>query len=124
MQANPRDFFERVNFPPHPPRHKESVKPQLLGQKNCAKTPSPGQLFSKIQQKKNTKHQIEIMKNSTEMLIAEMFRNIKTVKHIKAQSFLMDGFYGYSKYLKLFSTHLQTNTRIHDKQVPKYDLNR
>ena len=32
-----------------------------------------------------------------------MFRNIKTVKHIKAQSFLVDGFYGYSKYLKSIS---------------------
>ena len=32
--------------------------------------------------------------------IANMFRNI--VKHITDQSFLMDGFYGYSKYLKSF----------------------
>ena len=35
-----------------------------------------------------------------------MFRNIKTVKHIKAQRFLVGGFYEYSKYLKSFSIHL------------------
>ena len=37
-------------------------------EKNCAETPPQGQLFSKIQQKL-TKHDTEIMKNSTEMLI-------------------------------------------------------
>ena len=35
---------------------------------------------------------------------ANMFRNI--VKHITAQSFFVDGFYGYSKYLTSFSIHL------------------
>ena len=39
------------------------------------------------------------------------YRNIKTVKDIEAQSFLMDGFYGYSKYLKSFSIRLYANTR-------------
>ena len=34
----------------------------------------------------------EIMENSTKMLIC--------LKHLKAQSFLVGGFYGYSKYLK------------------------
>ena len=33
------------------PGHKESVKPRPLGQINRAKTPPPGQLFSKMQQK-------------------------------------------------------------------------
>ena len=47
--------------------HKESAKPRPLGQKNRAKTLLPGQLFSKVQQR-NTKHEIEIMKNSTETL--------------------------------------------------------
>ena len=87
----PGNFFETLNSP-HPGQ-KESAKPRPLGQKNRAKTPPPGRLFSKIQQKE-TKHETEIMKNSTEML---MFRNSKTVKHIKAQSFFVDGFYGYSK---------------------------
>ena len=44
-----------------------------------------------------------------------MFRNIKTVKHIKAQSFLVGGFDGYSKYLRSFSK--QPTQEIHDKQV-------
>ena len=52
---------------PHPLAQK-SAKPRPLGQKIRAKTPPTGQLFSKIQQK-NTKHKIEIMKNSTEMLL-------------------------------------------------------
>ena len=52
---------------------------------------------------------------------ANMFRNI--VKHITAQRFLVDGFYGHSKYLKSFSIHLYKPTQeIHDKQVPKYDF--
>ena len=59
----PWEFFEWANSP----RHKESPKPRPLRQKNHAKTPPLGQLFSKIQQK--TKHETDIMKNSTEMLI-------------------------------------------------------
>ena len=62
----PRKFFERANSPP--PGHKESAKPLSLGQKNRARTQPWGQLFSKFQQN-NTKHETEIMKNSTEMLI-------------------------------------------------------
>ena len=69
--ANPQGFFERVDSPT--PRQRESAKP--LGQKNCAKTRPPEELFSKIQQK-NTKHEIEIMKNSTEMLVClEILKN-------------------------------------------------
>ena len=45
----------------------------------------------------------EIMKNSTEIII---FGNIKTVKFIKAQSFLVGDFYGIFKYLKSFFIHL------------------
>ena len=45
----PGEFFERVNLPP--PGHKESVKPRSLEQINRAKTPPPGQLFFKMQQK-------------------------------------------------------------------------
>ena len=52
---------------------------------------------------------------------ASMLRNI--VKHITAQSFLVDGFYIYSEYLKSFFIHLHKPTKqIHDKQVPKYDF--
>ena len=44
------------------------------------------------------------MKNST---YANMFSNIKIVKDIKAQTFLVGGFYGYPKYLKsLLFIHL------------------
>ena len=44
-------------------------------------------------------------------------------KHVTAQSFLVDGFYGYSKYLKSFSIHLYKPTKeIYGKQVPKYDF--
>ena len=47
---------------------------------------------------------------------ANMFRNI--VKHITAQSFLVDGFYGYAEYLKSFSILPYKPTQeIHDKQV-------
>ena len=50
-----------------------------------------------------------------------MFTNI--VKHMTAQSFLVYGFYRYSKYLKSFSIHLYKPTQeIRDKQVPKYDF--
>ena len=44
------------------------------------------------------------MKNSTEMLVC--LEILKTAKHVKAQSFLVDGFHGYSKYLESFSIHL------------------
>ena len=101
----PGEFFERANSPTPPPRHKESAKSRPLGQKNRAKTPSLGQLSSKIQQKTQDRNYEKQYWN------ANMSRNIKTVKHIKAQSFLLDGFYRYSKYFKSISIHLQTNTR-------------
>ena len=66
LDNSPGNFFEGANFSPL--GHRESEKPRPLGQKNRSKAPPPGQLFSKIQQK-NTKYEIEIMKNSTEMLI-------------------------------------------------------
>ena len=45
------------------------------------------------------------------------------VKHITAQSFLVDGYYGYSKCFQSFSIHLYKPTQeIHTKQVPKYDF--
>ena len=101
------------------PRTQGKCETPTLGQKHRAKTPPLGQLFSKIQRNKTTKHEIEIMKNSTN---ANMFGNIKTVKHIEAQSFLVGRFYGYSKYLKSFSIHYKPTQEIHDKQVPKYAL--
>ena len=52
-----------------------------------------------------------------------MFRDIRTVEHIEAQSFSVGGFYGYSKYLKSFSIH-QPTQEIHDKQVPKCEFNK
>ena len=62
----PGEFFPKGKFPT--PGHKERAKSRPLGQ-NRAKTPHSGQLFSKIEQK-GTKHETEIMKNSTEMLIS------------------------------------------------------
>ena len=66
-RQTPGEFFWKGEFSTPWHGHKESAKARPLGQKNCAKTPPPGQLFSKIQKK--TKHGTEIMKNSTEMLI-------------------------------------------------------
>ena len=56
------------------PGHKESAKSRSLGQKNHAKTPPPGQLFSKIQQR--TKHR----NYEKQYWNTNMFRNIKAVK--------------------------------------------
>ena len=53
-----------------------------------------------------------------------MFRNIKTVKHIEAQSFLVDGFYGYSKYPNHSPFIYKPIKEIHDMQVPKYDFDK
>ena len=47
-----------------------------------------------------------------------MFRNIKIVKHIKAQSFLADGFYGYSNISNHSLFIYRPTQGIHDKQVP------
>ena len=65
--ANPQGTFlkERIHYPR---AQRKCETPTPLWQKNRAKSPPMGQLFSKIQLK-NTKHEIEIMKNSTEMLI-------------------------------------------------------
>ena len=54
-----------------------------------------------------------------------MFRNIKRVNCIKAQSFLVDGFYRYSKYPKsFFIKYSSINEHKKLKQVPKYDFNK
>ena len=63
---HPRGIFERANSLPSGTG--KVVKTRPLGQKNSAKAPPLGQLFSKIHQK-NTKHETEIKKNSTEKLI-------------------------------------------------------
>ena len=75
------NVFERMNSPT--PGHKESAKSRPLGQKNRARTSPPGQKSSK----ENTKHDTEVMKNSTEMYIC---LEILRVKHIEAQSFLVE----------------------------------
>ena len=62
----PGKFFERANSPS--PGHKESAKPLSLGQKNRARTQPWGNYFQNSS-KKNTKHETEIIKNSTEVLI-------------------------------------------------------
>ena len=66
IQGNCRCYVSVNSKPDHPPGQtpgnflkgriptpgqKESAKPQPLGQKNRAKTPSPGQLISKTRQK-------------------------------------------------------------------------
>ena len=44
-------------------------------------------------------------------------------RHVTAQSFLVDDFYGYSNDLKSFSIHQYKPTKeIYGKQVPKYDF--
>ena len=43
-------------------------------------------------------NETETTENNTNILIY--------LKHLKAQSLLVGGFYGYSKYLKSFSIHL------------------
>ena len=43
-------FVDRANSPPQ--WHKECQKPRAVRQKSHARTPAPGQLFSKLQQKK------------------------------------------------------------------------
>ena len=62
----PEEFFERANA--SPTGQKESAKPRPLGQQNRAKTQPRGNYFQKSSKKK-PKHETEIMKNNTEMLI-------------------------------------------------------
>ena len=52
----------------HPLGMKKVRNPDPWGRKIVAKIPPPGQLFSKIQTKRKTKHETEMMKNSTVML--------------------------------------------------------
>ena len=53
-----------------------------------------------------------------------MSGNIKTVKDIQAQSFLVGGFYGYSKFSNHSLFIYKPTQAIHDTQVPKYDFNK
>ena len=73
--------------------HKESAKPHPQGRKFVLKPTARAVIFSN-----------SAIKNSTEWN-ANMFRNIEKMKH-KNKSFLVGGFYEYSKYLKSFSIHL------------------
>ena len=56
------------------------------------------------------------MENSTKMPIC--------LKHLKAQSFLVGGFYGYSNISNHFPFIYKPTKEIHGKQVPKYDCNK
>ena len=65
-RANPGDFFERANSPP-PWAQRKCETPTPVAEKSCQE-PHPGAtIFKNLA--KNTKHEIEIMKNSTEILI-------------------------------------------------------
>ena len=112
---SPGNFFERANS--SPTRHKKLRNPDPWSRKIVLK-PTPGVIIFKSPGNKTTKHETEIMKN----LHANMVRNI--VKHITAQSFLVDGFYGYSKFSNQspFIYINKPTQEIHDKQVPKYEL--
>ena len=76
------EFFERVNSP-RSQGTKKVRNPDPRGRKIVLK-PHPGARIFK-NTAKNTKHETEIIKNIAEMLIC-LIRNIKTVKHIEAQS--------------------------------------
>ena len=74
-RANLGEFFERANFAT--PVNKASAKPRPLGQIIRAKPHPRGNIF-KNTAKKPTKHEIGIMKNSTEMLIC-----LEILKHLQ-----------------------------------------
>ena len=71
---------------------------------------------------KKTKHEIEIMKNSTEILL---FRNIKTVKHMNVKAswwvVFMDQIQNISSHSPFISKPTQ---EIHKNRVPKYDFDK
>ena len=71
LPSPPRIIFWKGEFPT--PRHNESTKPQPLRQKTRAKTPPPGPTRIKHKQSR-----IEIMKNSTEMLMYQSIPNLTT----------------------------------------------
>ena len=54
--ANPGDFLKGRIFQP-PPMHKDRAKHRPLGQKVRDNFPPQGQLFAKIQQKKQTNYE-------------------------------------------------------------------
>ena len=74
------NFCERENSP-HP-GHKESAKPRPQGKKNRAHP--RGNYFQKSSQRK---HKTRNRSYEKQYRNADMFRNIKIVKHIEAQSF-------------------------------------
>ena len=99
-QATPCGIFLKEQIP-----QLSRTKKVWIQDPQGAKTPPLGQLFSKIQKKYWNAN--------------DAFRNIKTVKHIKDQSFLVGGFYGYSKYFK----SNRSPQEIH-KQVTEYDFDK
>ena len=101
---------ERANSPPPGTKKVQTPTP---GQKNRAKTPPPGQLYSEIQQQKTVLN---------EMLI--LFRNIEKVKHIKIKAFWWVAFMD----IRNISSHTpficKPTQEIHDKQVTEYDFDK
>ena len=53
-----------------------------------------------------------------------MFRNIKTVKHIEAQSFLVGAFMDIRNISNKSPFIYKPTQEIRDKQVPKHDFNK
>ena len=113
----PGEFFER-RIPT--PRAQRKCETPTLEQKNCTRTPPRGNSFQISSKKKqhnmNYEKNYEIMENSTKMPIC--------LKHLKAQRFLMGGFYGYSNISNHFPFIYKPTQEIHGKQVPKYDFNK
>ena len=101
----PRDFFEWANSPL--PRAQRKCKTPTPVAENSCSNPPPGAIIFKNQQK-NTKQEIEFMKNSTEILIC---------------SFLVGGFYGSDSNILSHSPFIYKPTQeIHKNRVPKYDF--
>ena len=100
-RAKPRLNFWQGIFPTLR-KHKESANADPWGRK-VALEPQPRGNYFKIQQRNRKRWHRNFEKQYWNV---NMFRNNKTVKHKTAQSFLVGGFYGYSKYLKSFSIHL------------------
>ena len=99
-RQTPEEVFERANAPPL--STKKVRNPDPWSRKIVLK-PHPRDNYFQNPAKK---HKTWDRNYEKQYWNANMFRNIKTVKDIKAQSFLMGGFYGYSKYLKSFPIHL------------------
>ena len=112
----PGKFLKGQNS--HPPGTKKVQNPDPWGGKIVLK---PHPRYNYFQKSSKENHKTLDRNYEEQYRNADMFRDI--VKHKNAQSFLVDGFYGYSKCLKSFLIHLYKPTQeIHDKQVPKYDF--